>query len=441
MDTLIFYSITVLSFFTFVFSIRNFIRDPFEFGNTFFIIYFIFYYLPVIDYWFNFGWFGEEYLWINGYQYNPYIVSKFALISYVIMISFMIGYRLSISKNKHRLANYNTEKLCKLNHHRLKIVKTLLIIVLVVVLYNAFLIYGYGIDTFFSMARKNTLTGTWQRMLIAFLPAPIFGLEYIQEIQESGKIKSKLIIYAIALLFIIMVLGQRRELINLFIFMVLLFMDAKVNKFYKFNTKEIRKKTRKYMIFLGIIIVFLIPITWYMRSYSTQLQFGKIVNPFEKRGWLELLFGSGSSGLQTSIILDGYSEQYGLPTLPSIKLMLTYFIPRSVYSDKSEVLTSYVKNTLNTSGNLSVFYINDVWFNFYLFSPFISILIGFLIKILVKPIKRSEDIFNKISGYMAFALIISLFKNGYVQYFFSYLIFIIIWTIAKRFSIVKLRRR
>lgn len=420
--------------------IKKFRSNPLSFDVVVYLLYFVFYYIPLLDYLYNWGLFSNSLLRINGYFGSEKIAIKYNYISLIIMCTFVLGFRTSIiyrKKNVQIKYKQNTFDF-SINRKTVLVIKIVLFLVLALVMFSAIRNYQYGIKNFFTMARKDAYSGTFQTTIVSIVPTLLIGLEYIDEIKSYGKIKWKLLLYIGLAILAILTKGQRREIINEIIFVALLFMHAISNRYYSLDKKKANRKIRKYIVILGILIVILIPTTWYLRAYATRAQYGRFVNPFQYYGWLELLFGSSSTGFQTSIIMDGYEKDYGFPFLNSIRLMLSYFIPRSILKTKPMVLTRYIQQGLNTSGNLSVFYINDVWFNFYQFSPIISFIIGTIISKILKDIDGEKNLFSRITKFFAFSNVITLFKNGYTSFFFSLIVFWIVWVIIEKCVVVKL---
>lgn len=423
-----------------IYCIKRFKRHPLSFDVIIYFMYLIFYYIPLLDYIYSWGMFSNNLLRVNGYVGDIETAIKFNFVSLFIISTFMMGFRIKFvffrKRQNSKKQTINNVRII-LKKKKLYYIKIILFITLALVVFSALRNYNYGIRNFFSMARKEAYTSNIQTTLVTVIPTILLSLEFIEEVITYKRIRPKLFLYALLSIFVTMTRGQRRELINEVIFIALLLIYGRSHKYYSLDRNEVNSKIRRYIILLGALVAVLIPATWYLRVYSTQFQYGYKINPFQYRGWLELLFGSSSTGFQTSIILDNYNRDYGLPSLASVKLMLSYFIPRAFFNSKAMVLTRYVQQGLGTSGNLSVFYINDVWFNFYYFSPLISLLLGKTISNIVKNLDDDYNLFRTITKYVAFSKVITLFKNGYTGYFFSFIIFWVIWRIIERLVCIK----
>lgn len=438
MTEVLFFIISIANISLVIYSLARFKKNPLSFEAILFFLHFVFYFIPAVDYFFDLNMFSNEYLFLNGSEYNDQNVIRFAGIGFIIMVSFMIGYRIRYKVGKKVFGEINEKIMYIPNLVGFTLVKVLLFAVLFLVLLTAFMNYNYNLTSFFSMARKEAYSNTYETILVSMLPLLLLSMEFVYQMKYLERITLRIVGYIAVVVLATITLGQRRELINNLIFIFFLFLEAYVQKMYYIDLSIIRKKLLKPLVFLAIVIVILIPLTWYLRVYSTQLQYGNIVNPFKVRGWLELIFGSSSSGLQTSVILEDYDNYYGLPFLASIRLIVTYWIPRTLYADKVMLITQYVKQTLHTSGNLSVFFINDVWFTFYYLSPVFSLIIGSIVRIMIEPINnKNVDLVDKIPAYLAFSKIITLYKNGFATFFLHIIIFNIFWAFIKKVALKK----
>lgn len=437
MHDIIFLIILILNVCTAVYCFRCLKKNIFSFDAILFFMYLVFYFLPIVDYELSLGFFTDDLLRINGYYYDDSTVSKFTIASYLIMVCLIFGYRKLTFKSQN--SGLRVEQSYSIKFGNFQVVKLGLIGVLILLLAIDISNYKYGIQHYFSMARKEFEThSNGIAMLLSLLPVIILCLEYVYEVKTFGKVKKRILFYMALSLIISVTTGQRREIINHFLLILFLYIDSKnyrINeKPSEQNVKLFQKRAFRLMLIGAIMVVILIPVTWYLRVYSTQLQYGNIVNPF-RRGWVELIFGSSSTGFQTSVILEGFDRKHGIPILNSVWLMVTYFIPRGIFANKAMITTEYVQQVLGTAGNLSTFYINDMWFTFYYFSPVISILFGIFFKNVMRPIKQEKDrvydVVKKIPAYIALSKIITLFKNGFASYFISMVLFYIIWMLCR----------
>ncbi|MBQ1410031.1 MAG: hypothetical protein IIY94_01960 [Oscillospiraceae bacterium] len=431
LNDFIFNIILFANVFLALYIIRAFWKRPLSFDLIIGALYLVFYYIKIIDSRYHFGMFSSQLQKINGYFENSDSIVKFSAISFVVIVSFMIGFRIEIKLNNRVFIRKKRGYSYSVVIYRLFLMKCFFLFSVLIVIIRGLATYKYGIINYFSMARKeaayaNSLDG----LLIGVLPTIILSIEYIIEIKTKGRLSPKFILYTILALLATITQGQRRELINCVIFIALLLLESKIIQRGWESLRKKNKATKYTLAVLGILIVIMIPVTWYMRVYSTQRQYGHDVDPFQYRGWLELIFGSSSSGYDTSVILDGFIKDYGMPFLVSVQLLLTFFIPRSIMPDKAMLMTRYVQQEVGTSGNLSVFYINDVWFNFYWFSPIVSLLIGYIIKRIIAPINEDRDPIDKIVGFLAFSKVTTLFKNGFVSFFSGLIVFALFWWIT-----------
>lgn len=414
--------------------IKDFFKNPYDFSSIFCLMYFVFYAFPAWDFYYNWGLFGDE---ILGYTIivKESEVMFLNFISFFIICSFYVGYKVNIKKDDK--FHKNSKYLIKYINY--KIVRNSLFIVLSLILIKAIIDYGGNIGLFFSMARKDGVySSEYNRLLSSYLPLVLFILKIQKDVKIYGYIKSNVIFNIILIILVSISLGQRRTIVNniIFIFISLIIYNRK-----NINWGKFVKKSRKKIIFLGIMVVMLVPILWWARNYSTQIQRGDIITlmPWERRGGVELIFGSSSTGFKTFILMNSYKEVFNLKYMYPLYFLICSPIPRGIFESKPIMLVELIQNSLNLKGNPSTFYINEMYMTFGIFSIIFSFIFGNILSKIYKKIYYKDDIFNQIYGVIIISNILTLFKNGYIQFFIASVTFSLLYTVFRKIIFVKIR--
>ena len=392
-------------------AIRIFNKNPLDFGALFIFIYIIFYALAMWDNLLNLNLLNNEFF--KYYRVFPSDVQKlkFNAITTGIMLFFEIGYSLKRRTKGYHIKAYN------ISQFRYKLVQLILVFLWIVITYYGYQNYGGSLRLFFSPARKTIYTSGYLLSIVVILPTTLVALSLIK---HSGLKKRNLFgfsLFCIMMLMTQMSLGQRREIINGLIFIVVMIFVTNPKLDWISNIKA-NKKLRKKLILLGIFVAVLIPLLWYARTYTTQIQRGetKIIMPWEIRGWFELLFGSSTTGFQTTFIIEEFTKENGPFWLHSVIFMFTSFIPRALFPAKLMTITKTMQFSYGIEGNMSLFYVNDIYFNFGIFSFIMSFLFGYFVSYFYNMFIKSKNLFIKAFGVILLAQIILLFKNGFAQY-------------------------
>lgn len=408
-------------------AIKEFIKNPYNFVAIFYLLYFVFYALPGIDYYYDFGLFGKELLDMTILATTEKIVF-YNIISFLIVAMFYYGYiqKSNIKNNKQIDYKYD------LNISNYYIIRNILIIAIMIIIMQSLINYSGNIFLFFSLSRKSDIySSEYIRIMSNYIPLILFIIKVQKDLIIFKKIK-KNVIFNILLIFLMSISsGQRRQIITNLIFITITIISS---KYHKLNLKSFMKKSRSKIIMLGIISIILIPLLWWGRTYSTQLQRGDTITimPWERRGGVELIFGSSSTGFKTMLLMDRYKEitnlNYGYP----IKFFLSTPIPRTLYNDKPKMLVELIEEYFSLKGNPSMFYINELYMSFGIFSIIFSFILGRVMATCYVSNICSDDIFRKIYAVIIISNILMLFKNGVVSFIISCCTFFIMYYCTRR---------
>lgn len=274
---------------------------------------------------------------------------------------------------------------------------------------------------FFSPARKDLNISGYERKLLFVAPCLLL---YFVRFSRFYTIRNFILIVLFSIM-VVAILGQRRDIAALLLYSFLLI---------KYDSLSNLKFSRKFQVRAGLFFVTLIPSLWYARSFFTQLgRGGEIINPLTLRGPLELIFGSSTTGFASFFLQQRHLDSGAIETLHSIKQILGVAIPRSIYPDKLSTIPQVIKLEENDIGNISNFFVNEMFMNFFgLFPIFI-----FVFSVAMNTFyKYAKDQGGFLSGtyLFCFANVILLFKNGWSDYLITVVMFAIL---IKLFNIEK----
>ncbi len=387
------------------------------------LLFFVFFAIPSWDLYFGVNNFGHQYVDFD-VTVSQNTVMYYIAVTTMVAVLFDFGYSLGakIISNKagegnNRLVDTQAGAKCDVLIYLLIILP--LVLLWLYIMYTAYKQFGRSLVLFLLPSRKSSNLSGVMGILQLVIPALVFSLSVIRNWHNNSIILPSLI-PALMLLIAASSNNTRREIIHAIMFCGLLFL-LKVFK----NQREkkgkmiiLKKKPWYKFIIVGIAMVaFLVPLLWYLRSYSTQLARGVVsVNPFSLHSFSDLLFGSSSTGFDTTLVVDAYDKTYGGLFLHLIRFYLAFWIPRSINPNKLMQITQMVKAARGDWGNLSLFYINDLYFSFKALSILFVPLIGMLISVIYNKTSRSGKIAKVVFSSYMFSQILLLFKNGVSVY-------------------------
>lgn len=412
-------------------SVYYFKKNPLDFSAIFYFLYILFYALAHWDYLIGLNLFSNAFL--EYFELTPSIssVTYYGLMSILIMVCFEAGY----SFKRHTKGIIYPE--FHIKEFNYKILQLTLMITWAFLTFRAFVGYGGSLELFFSPARKTIYTSGYEISMVVIIPTTLLTMSIIRGIENRKKYIFQNIIFCIILILTQMSLGQRREIVNGVVYISLLMLMASIYTHGNYFSRLITKKIRRTLTRLATLVAFLVPSLWWWRTYSTQVQRGveEIVMPWQIRGWFELLFGSSTTGFQTTLILDNFIETFRPFWLHSVFFMSSIIIPRSIMPSKPMSITKTMQFIFGVEGNLSLFYINDMYFNFGVFSFFVSFLFGYAFSNFYNSRLRSVHFVPKVFSVLLLAQIILLFKNGFAQYTIMIVQYFLVFYLSLQFII------
>jgi len=279
----------------------------------------------------------------------------------------------------------------------------LLVIIWLGLVYEILQQYQNAFWLLLSPARKGLIMSGMTTVLIVVIPQVLLTGSFMF---QSSRFKK--IVFSLMLLVSGSILGQRREmLVGILLIALLVF-------FCSHKRQDVMKEFRTMIVVVGVSITLLIPASWYLRVLATQVQRSGVVehDPLSLRSPIELIFGSLASGYQSYLVVNKYTESDVIRVGDGIRYLSTSMIPRSVLVDKSMTPTQKIKVNNGDAGNISIFFISEVFLNFYYLSiPVLFALLFF--------INRLNSYFNVHFQYLSvfmFAQSAYVFKNGLLQF-------------------------
>lgn len=409
-------SIMIMQVMLLILALYSLNKKPFDIGTILVLLSILFYFFPAWDFYFGGQLFSLNILnYRVGYENDTeglYLIFMTTLI----MVAFYIFYFVTTYINKKQI---NIEVEFKVNYHNLRIAQFIILMVWIFVFLYSFSRYDQNILLFFAPSRKEGIfDSAYLLLLYKLLPVAFVMLRIFREYLEDGKIKKITYLILLFPLMAYMTTGQRREIINFILLIVLLLIHFKFDRKKLANKFRISKYYRKKIYQIGFMSVLLIPVLWWGRVIFSQLQRNdsNIIPPWERRGFLELLFGSSSGGFRTLLLGLEYQELFGLTWGYSLYFFITSFIPRSLLEDKPQIINKLWQDGFGLTGNPSTFYINEMYINFGISSIFFSAIFGMLLAYIYHKLYNSPNILHNLYSFIIFSNVITLFKNGFIQF-------------------------
>lgn len=421
----------------FLTSFYSLIRKSFDIGSVFVLLFIVFYIFPGWD------------LYFGGYLFSDIIVSYsvgivdsnlrmyLLAITTIIIVCFYFGYLITIYLfDKESETNfYQTLSLKKY-----RLVKIVILFIWFLIFLYSFSRYDKNIFLFFSPSRKEgVFSSTYVLSLYTLLPVSFFIVVCLKDYFKYKMVKLKSLILILFPFFTYLTTGQRREIINFVILVSVLLIHMK-SEGKKRKSKVRASSYKRAKIFqVGAASILLIPILWWARVVFSQLQRGvvQIIAPWERRGFLELLFGSSSGGFKTLLLGIEHKEIFDIPWGYSVYFFINSFIPRELMPNKPLVLNRLWQIDFNLTGNPSLFFVNEMYINFGLSSFLFALLFGAILGFIYYKLYSSSNIIMNIYSFVIFSNVITLFKNGFVQFFISSVMSIVIIGLPLNFVVRK----
>ncbi len=401
-----------------------------DFGAIFIIIYSIWYVPIIYDLLTGGRFFGSAYrnlmqIYSYYFVYDTSLLTQLNLVTTLIMVAFEIGYS---SQCSYESVNFTFQTEHKINERKYILAQGVILIVWLLLEIRGFIKSGISVSAFFSSTRKDIYGSEIVHNLVLKLPIVLFGNSLYYNATKN--IKKIGIWYWAIIIVAAFQTSQRREMISDFLFSIILFVsyNATLMKKNGGNSLKINDKVKKSVIVVFMVALCMVPLFWYLRVYSNQVINHGATHVEFSRSFLELLLsGSGVTGFPTLIIYKRFGEENGINYIfRELIFTLESFIPRSIFPGKMKATNILIRDTLGVSNNLSMFYINELYYTYWVFAIPISCAVGYILSKLYNKFTSSSSFEDKF--YMAFFLsnIIKLFKNGLSSFAISTVFLMII---------------
>ena len=410
-------------------AMRNLLKKILDFGSIFELLYGI-WYIPIIyDMLFGRRMFGYAYESVTKnysryFIYDTVAITKFNLITTLIMVAFALGYS-SYRDSKTVRFEYRIDR--PINKYKYYFAQSVLFSFWAVLEIRGFFKYGGSIAGFFAATKKDMYGSEIVEILIVKIPLLVFANYFY--FNASIRRKKIGIIYWILVLFPAIQTHQRREMIANFLFAAIVYFSyyATTKNVSTIDSQILNRRMKKYMVIVFFAVVCMVPLFWFLRVHDNQVINKGVTEVKYTRTFLEvLLFGGGATGFPTLIVFDVFRMEHGVNFFfHNILFLLQSFIPRRLFPGKTSPINLIIRDMLGINANLSSFYINELYFTFGLFSILISFLIGRVFSKLYNRYTSSLMFDDKLLMALFLANIVNLFKNGLVS-FLIHTVFIVI---------------
>jgi len=135
------------------------------------------------------------------------------------------------------------------------------------------------------------------------------------------------------------------------------------------------------------------------------------------RGFFEIIFGSGATGMPTLFLVSDWVSLHGVQISYNIIYGLSQIIPRSLWYSKPVDIDSIIQDEFGLVDNPSVFWYGDMYFSVgFIFLPIASLFLGLILTAAQKIIMKYQASGPIIAGGLIYANLFTLYKNGLGAY-------------------------
>lgn len=230
---------------------------------------------------------------------------------------------------------------------------------------------------------------------------------------------------------------QRRDFIIIFLFVVSTLVV--IGRDSPLPGLRLRVATQMKLVCWGITGVALVPILWWARVWATSRFRGdtETVVPWEVRGFFEIIFGGQATGFPTTLLIVNHQKEEGTQWFYSFLQVVTTPIPRSIWEGKPVLSDIVIEEYYNLAINPSMFFINEVLFNFGPLTIPAVFVFGYAFGMLYKYLITTGSLTRKIVLCILFSNIVTLFKNGFSSFFVMCFFLAIIFLVPTNYLLRK----
>ncbi|MFV1966844.1 MAG: hypothetical protein ACC628_15570 [Pirellulaceae bacterium] len=168
------------------------------------------------------------------------------------------------------------------------------------------------------------------------------------------------------------------------------------------------------LLLAGAACLTLGPILWWMRNWFTGMinPLEEIIPPWERKGFVELLFGSASAGFPTFLLVREWVALDGVQWGASLLATLCVVIPRPLWPDKPVGAELLLQQQFGLTTMPSMFLINELYLNAGLLCLPLALAVGRMLSRIHHHCCRLGSPMARIVVAAMVANLITIFKNG-----------------------------
>lgn len=172
--------------------------------------------------------------------------------------------------------------------------------------------------------------------------------------------------------------------------------------------------SRVAMACAGAACLVLGPILWWLRNYFTGMAdpLQELVAPWQRKGFMELFFGSAGAGFPTLLLVKEWVDSDGVQWGVSLLATVCIFIPRELWHDKPQGAEALLQQRFGLVTMPSTFLINELYLNAGLFALPLAALVGRTLSGVQAWCVARDTARSRLVLAAMFANSITLFKNG-----------------------------
>jgi hypothetical protein len=178
-----------------------------------------------------------------------------------------------------------------------------------------------------------------------------------------------------------------------------------------------RQRATYIFSWLAALAVTIVPLAWYLRTYSTRLlnDTWNASSLLEIRSPLDLILGSSTKGFESLFLQSDHIANGALSLFHSSKFALLSFVPRALLPDKPKSIPAAIAEYNGTEGSTSTFFMSEVFTDFSLAMPLFSVVFCFIYSQLDKL--RSKGLTGFVIYLVLWSNSVQLYKNGWASSF------------------------
>lgn len=172
--------------------------------------------------------------------------------------------------------------------------------------------------------------------------------------------------------------------------------------------------SRVAMACAGAACLVLGPLLWWLRNYFTGMAdpLQELVAPWQRKGFMELFFGSAGGGFPTLLLVKEWVDSDGIQWGVSLLATVCVFIPRELWHNKPQGAEALLQQRFGLVTMPSTFLINELYLNAGLFALPLAALLGRTLSGVHTWCVARDTVRSQLVLAAMFANSITLFKNG-----------------------------